>query len=128
MQRCFTNILSMDVKGTAKFYEQLLGMKRHFDSDWFIILTHDNIKGLELGILQQGHELAPNVAKTAPSGVMITFVVDDCDTVYKKAQALNAKIIEAPRDMPYGQRRMLLEDYDGTLIDISAPTAPIIET
>ncbi|WP_108882732.1 VOC family protein [Anderseniella sp. Alg231-50] len=125
MQRSFTNVLSEDVSKTAAFYENLLGMTRHFESDWFVILTHEDIQGLEFGILQRDHAIVPADIRAAPAGVIVTFVVADCDEVYRKAVAAKAPIIEPPADMPYGQRRMLLRDPDGTVLDVSAPTAPI---
>lgn len=125
MNRCFSNILSKNVSATATFYEELLGMKRHFDSDWFVILTHANIEGLELGVLQRDHEIVPEAARAAPAGVMLTFVVDDCDAIHERALKQGALVVETPVDMPYGQRRMLLKDPDGTIVDVSAPTAPI---
>lgn len=125
MQRSFTNVLSGNVHETAAFYEDLLGMVRHFNSDWFVILTHADIEGLEFGILQRDHAIVPTDVRSAPAGVIVTFVVADCDEVHRKALAANAVIIEPPADMPYGQRRMLLRDPDGTVLDISAPTAPV---
>ncbi len=127
MKRSFTNILSNDIEKTAGFYEKLLGMTRHFDSDWFVILTHPGIPGLEFGILQKDHETVPEAARTAAGGTIITFVVDDCDKVHGIAKELNADIIAEPTDMPYGQRRLLVRDPDGTIVDVSAPTAPITE-
>ncbi|MEL6965356.1 MAG: VOC family protein, partial [Pseudomonadota bacterium] len=50
-------------------------------------------------------------------------VVSDCDDVHKRAVEMSAEVVEPPTDMPYGQRRMLVRDPDGTLIDVSAPTA-----
>ena len=41
-----------------------------------------------------------------------------------KAQMARAESVEPPRDIPYGQRRMLIRSPDGALIDISAPAAP----
>jgi len=125
MKRALTNILSCNVSATADFYEKLLGMKRDFVSDWFIILTHPDIKGLEYAILNKGREIVPDIARMDAGGVIITFVVEDCDKVYMIANDLGAEIISKPTDMPYGQRRMLLKDPDGTIIDISAPTAPL---
>ena len=124
MQRQFINILSTDVAATADFYQTLLGMSRHFDSDWFVILTHPGIEGLEYGILQRDHGIVPEDVRAAPAGVIVTFVVADCDAVHDTAKTLGAEVIEPPTDMPYGQRRMLLRDPDGTVLDISAPTAP----
>jgi len=125
MKRCFTNILSSSVGETARFYEQIFGMKRKFDSDWFVVLTHDAIESLEVGILMRDHKVVPDSVRKSPSGVMITFVVDDCDTIYRKAVELGAQIIEAPKDMLYGQRRMLLLDPDGTVVDVSSPVGSV---
>ena len=124
MQRAFTNILSADVERCANFYQNLLGMTRHFDSDWFIILTHEAILGLELGILAQDHEVVPAEINVESGGAIITFVVEDCDAIHAIALELNADIIQPPADMPYGQRRMLLKSPDGMVLDVSAPTAP----
>ena len=127
MQRAFTNILCEDVEATARFYEQLLGMKRHFDSDWFVILTHDGIDGLEYGLLRRDHEVVPKAARTPPGGVIVTFVVDDCDSVHSMAVKIGADVVSKPTNMPYGQRRMLVRDPSGTMLDISVPTAPLTE-
>ena len=120
MQRCFTNILSGNVRKTAEFYEQILAMHRQFDSDWFVVLTHKSNENLELGILSRDHKFVPECARNPPTGIMITFVVDDCDSIHEKAINLGIQIIETPRNMPYGQRRMLLRDPDGTVVDISS--------
>ncbi|MBX2839685.1 MAG: VOC family protein [Gammaproteobacteria bacterium] len=125
MQRCFTNVLSEDVDNTALFYQNLLGMTRHFDSDWFVILTHPEVPGLELGVLQRAHAIVPASIANAPAGIIVTFVVDDCDEVYKRAKSLSTEVLQAPTDLFYGQRRMLLKDPDGTVIDVSSPNAPV---
>lgn len=127
MKRSFVNILSSDVEKTSIFYEDLLGMKRHFNSDWFVILTHDDVKGLEFGVLQRDNPIVPISIRQSPAGVIVTFVVDDCDDIHRVALKLEADVIEPPTDMPYGQRRMLLRDPDGTVLDVSAPTAPVLQ-
>jgi len=121
LNRCFTNILSEDIDVCATFYEDLFDMRRHFDSEWFVLLTHDDIEGLEFGVLQRDHEVVHEHIRAAPAGVMLTFVVDDCDVVYQRAVDMEADIIETPADQFYGQRRMLLRDPDGTVVDVSAP-------
>ncbi|RED48053.1 VOC family protein [Aestuariispira insulae] len=125
MQRVFSNILANDVDRTASFYEALLGMRRHFNSGWFVILTHDGMPGLEYGILKRDSDIVPPDVREAPQGVIITFVVEDCDLVHQIAQEMKADIIQPPTDMPYGQRRMLLRDPEGAVLDISAPTAAV---
>lgn len=120
MKRCFTNILSDDVEKTAQFYESVLGMKRDFDSDWFVTLVHDEAIGFELGILQKTHDTVPAKIRNTPAGIMLTFVVSDCESVFEHATQQGVDIIQPPTDMPYGQRRVLLRDPDGTVVDISS--------
>jgi len=121
MQRCFANILTEEVAATAAFYEELLGFTPRFASDWFVNLADPDNPVFELGILLQTSDIVPARAQRAPAGVMLTFVVGDCDAVYDRALTLKANVVEAPRDMPYGQRRMVLRDPAGTFVDISSP-------
>lgn len=125
MNRAFVNILSRDVGQTVSFYESLLGMTRAHDFGWFVILTHPDLASLEFGVLDRAHETAPaDPAASTRGGVMVTFVVDDVEQCYARAKDLGSVIIAPPTDMPYGQRRMLLRDPDGTIVDVSAPVAP----
>ncbi|TYC60491.1 glyoxalase [Rhodobacterales bacterium] len=121
MKRQFTNILTEEVALTAAFYEQLLGLKPQFASDWFVNLADPETPGLELGILDQTSDIVPARAQKAPAGIILTFVVEDCDTLYERARQMNAVIVEPPRDLPYGQRRMIVRDPAGTFVDISSP-------
>ncbi|MGL4238528.1 VOC family protein [Tabrizicola sp.] len=120
MNRFVPNILCADVDGTARFYERLMGMHRHYDSDWFVILSHTGMEGLEFGLLQRDHDIVPAEVRSRPAGMMITFVVADCDAVHAIASELGTSVIEPPTDMPYGQRRMLLRDPEGTVLDVSS--------
>lgn len=124
MNRCFANIVTLEVPAVASFYEALLGMERHADFGWFVILTHAEMPGLELGVLDRESEMTPAAARGAPGGVMLTFVVADVEAVADRAAARGANILEPPTNMPYGQRRMLLRDPAGTVLDVSSPTAP----
>ncbi|WP_420875357.1 VOC family protein [Photorhabdus aegyptia] len=55
--------------------------------------------------------------------MIITCIVEDVEPYYLKAQKLGFNIVEPPRDLPYGQRRLLIKDESGALLDISSPTA-----
>lgn len=121
MNRAFTNILTKDVALTAQFYQDLLGMKRSGDFGWFVILSHDDMPQFEIGILDQDHETTPKAVSNGPAGFIVTFVVDDVEEVYAQAIAMDAEIIQKPTDLPYGQRRLLIRDPAGTMVDVSAP-------
>lgn len=122
MQRAFANILTDSIEDTASFYENLLGMHRHFTSDWFIILTHPQMPGYELGILDRSHAVVPEPARESGGTMMMTFVVNDIGGTEEIARHMGAVVVEPPRRMDYGQTRMIVRDPAGTLVDLSAPT------
>ena len=121
--RFITNICSQDLAASRDFYQALLGLTVTFDSNWYVQLTDPDHSPLELGIIQQDHELIPAEFHAAPQGCYLTFVVDDVEAVYARAQALGLTVTQPPTDEFYGQRRLLLTDPDGLLVDISSPIA-----
>lgn len=121
MNRAFTNILCDDVAQTAQFYQDLLGMKRTGDFGWFIILSHDDMPGFELGVLAQDHETILAGVSGHPAGAILTFVVKDVEAIFRQADAMKAEILQKPTDLPYGQRRLMLRDPAGTPVDVSSP-------
>ncbi|MEM9532189.1 MAG: VOC family protein [Pseudomonadota bacterium] len=121
MNRFFLNILSDDIEATATFYQQVFGMQRHFDSDWFVILNHAEMPAHELGILKRDAEIVPDTGRGPFGGGLVTLVVEDCDTTFERATLAGAEVVEPPKLMPYGQRRALVRDPAGALLDISSP-------
>lgn len=121
--RLIPNICSQNLVRSRDFYINLLGFEVAFDSDWYIQLASATNPRLELGIIQQNHELVPSSFQTAPQGQYLTVVVDDVDKVYAQAMIMNLEVIQPPKDEFYGQRRMLLVDPNGLLLDISTPVA-----
>lgn len=122
MNRAFTSLLVGNVEASARFYESLLGMTRHGDFGWFVILTHPLMPGLEFGLLDRTHDTVPAELAAPPRGVVLTFVVEDVASVHARAEEMGAEILQPPTDLPYGQRRLLLRDPDGTPVDVSSPT------
>ena len=120
MQRAFTNILCENTEQVAQFYEEFLGMERQGDFGWFVVLTHPELSGLEFGLLDRNHETVPSELAASPQGVILTFVVNDVEDYFERAQKMGTHIIQQPTDMFYGQRRMLLKDPAGTTLDISS--------
>ena len=124
IQRMFFNVLSKDVAASKAFYVNLLDMKVHFDSDWFVILKPQGDNPFELGIVDVNHEIVPVSERASPTGCYPCFVVDDVDVVHQRALASGVEIIEPPREMFYGQKRLLIRDPDGMMVDISSPSGP----
>ena len=119
--RIFTNICSRDLEASKAFYTELLGLEVKYDSDWFVQLGSPTDPSLEFGLIRQDHELVPNTYRNDPNGMYITFVVPDVDASYVRAVGLGAEIIQEPKNEFYGQRRFLVKEPSGCLVDICSP-------
>lgn len=119
INRLLINICSNDLPKSKTFYTQLFQLDIGFDSDWFIQLRSKD-GSLEMGIIDRKSELIPEAFQLLPQGFYLTFVVDNVDQVFDTAQTAGFEIMEAPKDTFYGQRRMLLKDPDGALVDVSS--------
>jgi len=116
-----TNIRASDLQLSKRFYTRLLDVKVTRESDWYV---HFNARGnpaLEFAVITRDHDLVPEDLKAALSGISVTFVVDDVDAFYNRAVSTGVKIVQAPRNEFYGQRRFQVKDPDGCLVDISSP-------
>ena len=113
-----------DLVRARDWYVDRLDYKVDFDSDWFVQLRSPTNDAVELGILKRDHELVPEGFRGPRAGAMLTVVVDDVEAVYRKAQDRGDQIIEVPRNLFYGQRRLLLQDPDGMLVDVSSECEP----
>jgi catechol 2,3-dioxygenase-like lactoylglutathione lyase family enzyme len=119
--RILTNICTDDLQKSKDFYVELLGFKVKYDSDWYIQLCLPDDCEIEYGLIKRNHELVPKEYQNFPTGMYVTFVVKDVDLSYKKALDMELLIIQEPRNEFYGQRRFLLKDPSGCLVDISSP-------
>ncbi len=120
INRLMTNICSKDLKTSRNFYVSLFDFNIDYDSDWFVHLVSKD-RSLELGIILQSSELIPDEFQKNPQGFYITFVVENIDNVFQRATSKAYEIIREPHDTFYGQRRMLLKDPNGALVDVSSP-------
>jgi catechol 2,3-dioxygenase-like lactoylglutathione lyase family enzyme len=121
--RILTNICSDRLAESRDFYVALLGFDVSYDSDWYIQLRSPSNQELEFGIILRSHSLVPQEYQTTPSGMYVTFVVPDVDLVYEKALIMGLRIVQAPKNEFYGQRRFLTVDPNGCLIDICSPVS-----
>lgn len=115
-----TNICSENLAESRDFYTKLFDFNVDYDSDWFVHLISKD-KKLELGIIYRTNEIVPNDFQNNPQGFYITFVVDDVDETFEIAKSENFEVLSKPKDTFYGQRRLLLKDPNGVLVDISSP-------
>ncbi len=123
-QRSFYTIFSTDLIRSRDWYISLFGHRVEFESDWFVHLQDPVNPLIEFGILARDHEIVPERFRGEPAGGMLTVVVDDVDELHRHAVDQGLDIVEEPRDLFYGQRRLLLLDPDGLLVDVSSDCLP----
>ena len=124
IRRGFVSVLSDRLEETRDFYVELLGFRVDFDSDWFVHLQAPENDAIELGILKRNHELVPKEFRDAPRGMMVTVVVPNVDEVRERCHPLGIDVLQEPRNEFYGQRRMLVTDPSGILVDVSSECPP----
>ncbi|MEO0555643.1 MAG: VOC family protein [Bacteroidota bacterium] len=120
LNRMMTNICSKNLDESKVFYTSLFDFSIDYDSDWFIHLISKD-KQLELGIINATHEIVPKSTQTRPEGFYITFVVEKADDIFQIAKNEGFDIVSEPSDTFYGQRRLLLRDPNGVIVDVSSP-------
>jgi catechol 2,3-dioxygenase-like lactoylglutathione lyase family enzyme len=124
VQRILTNLCSDDLPASRDFYVALLDMQVNYNSDWYVQLKNSSHPELELCIIQRSHDLLPKEFQNLPNGMYVTFVVSDVDAIYQRAKAMKLAILQEPKNEFYGQRRFLLTDPSGCLVDVCSPWHP----
>ncbi|MEL6638825.1 MAG: VOC family protein [Bacteroidota bacterium] len=122
LQRLLPNLCTDDLAASKAFYTRLFAFEIAYDSDWFVQLQSPDA-ALELGLIARDSDFVPAAARGAATGFYLTLVVDDVELCFERAQQHQYPIEQAPADTPYGQRRMLLRDPNGVLLDVSSPIA-----
>lgn len=120
INRMLTNVCSQNLADSKAFYTKLFDFNVNYDSDWFVHLISAG-REVEIGIIRSDHELIPGEFRGKAAGMYITFVVDDAAAVFEKAKELGIEIIQEPELTFYGQKRVLLKDPTGVLVDVSSP-------
>jgi len=54
-----------------------------------------------------------------PMGAFLYVYVEDCDQTYQRAIQAGAKSLEKPADVPYGDRRAMIQDQWGNIWQIA---------
>lgn len=122
--RNFYCIFSDDLPGGRDWYVDRFAYRIAFDSDWFVNLQAPENAAVEIALMDRNSDLVPDTFRKIVGGGMLTIVVDNVDRIYDTMRAAGDRIVEPPRDLFYGQRRMLVQDPNGVLVDVSSQCDP----
>jgi len=114
----FTGIclVTQNVPGLARFYQQILGVDAEGDE------THVEMKteraGLTIFSTQGMESMAPGCMQGAGhGGFVIGFEVDDVDAEYERLKLLAVEIVKLPETYPWGSRSVWFREPDGNIVD-----------
>ena len=74
-----------------------------------------------MGIIRADLEIVAEETGENHRGTYLTFVVSDVDALFEEMQKEKQLLVQAQKDIFYGQGRMLVKDADEIWPDISSP-------
>jgi catechol 2,3-dioxygenase-like lactoylglutathione lyase family enzyme len=111
----FPDLCVGDVAASVAWYRALLQLDVVADHGWYAELGNDG--AVLVAFVQSGHETVPPTAGRQPTGVLVSFEVDDAVPVAARAAALGLEVVvELTTEL--GQRHLMVVDPDGAVVDI----------
>jgi predicted enzyme related to lactoylglutathione lyase len=117
-------VITGDITRLVGFYERATGLRANWANDDFAELT-TAAGTLAIGSTRTVGLFAPGSAEPgANRSVIIEFLVDDVDLVYRTIAGSVDDVVTEPTTMPWGNRSLLVRDPDGNLVNFFTPVTP----
>ena len=117
-------IITGDIARLVEFYEQVTGVSADWSNEDFAELRTPN-GTLAIGSTRTVALFAPGSARPAENNtVIIEFLVDDVDSVYRTLTGIVTDFVNEPTTLPWGNRSLLFRDPDGNLVNFFTPVTP----
>ncbi len=111
----FPDLCVRDVGVSVDWYRALLDLDVVVDHGWYAELGV--ARRTLVAFVRSGHETVPSRAGRRPSGILVSFEVDDAATVAARADALALDVV-VELTVELGQRHLMVVDPDGAVVDI----------
>jgi catechol 2,3-dioxygenase-like lactoylglutathione lyase family enzyme len=116
-----TCLISSDIRRLAAFYERVLGIEPHFDSDIYAeFRTGVGVLAIFDAKAQENYIPGSAVASANRSAIL-EFSVSDVDGEYARLQGIVQTWVKPPTTQPWGTRSIYFRDPDGNLVDFFTP-------
>lgn len=117
-------LLTTDVARAAAFYTTHLGFETVFAMDWYVQLRSSGERTYEMAIISHDHDTIPVAGRVPTQGLVLSFYVEDVDTIYDALRGAGLPVLTELRDEAFGQRHFVTADPDGVMIDIIKEIPP----
>ena len=119
----FPILNSRDLPRLVRFYEDALGATVEYR---FASGDEDDYVSLTIGEASLGIGRDPGVpGRGSGDRIALWFYVDDVDTAYAAWTRLGGGVVQAPTDMPWGERVAQVRDPDGNLVNLGAEASTL---
>jgi len=121
-------VITGDIKRLVGFYERATGLQAAWATEDFAELSTPH-GTFAVGSTRTVPLFAPGSAEPAANrSVILEFLVDNVDSVFKNLADFTDDFVQEPTTMPWGNRSLLVRDPDGNLVNFFTPvTAAAIE-
>jgi len=122
---CYPLITVRELRASRDFFVRHFGLAAVFEASWVVMLG-DAVSGdIRLGLMSPDHPSNPPGPEPFDGlGMIVTMQVDDAGAAFAQARAAGAAIHHALADEPWGQRRFMLRDPSGILVDVVEQVEP----
>lgn len=109
------------------FFVKFFGMSLVFEASWVVMLARTEGGPIALGLMTRDHpSVPPGPEAFNGKGMIMTFQVEDAAAEHKRLQAAGAPIVYGPAKEPWGQRRFMMQDPSGILVDVVEQIEPAV--
>lgn len=108
------------------FFVKFFGMRLVFEASWVVMLARKEGGPIVLGLTMADHPSKPPGPEAFDGkGMIMTFQVEDAAAEHKRLQAAGAPIAYGLAVEPWGQRRFMVRDPSGILVDVVEQIEPV---
>jgi catechol 2,3-dioxygenase-like lactoylglutathione lyase family enzyme len=101
------------------FFVRHFAMTVAFEATWVVMLCHRDDGSISLGLMSSDHPSHPPGPDVFDGrGMILTLQTDDATALHAQVAAASATIEHPLTDEPWGQRRFMVRDPSGILIDV----------
>ncbi|MEV6876153.1 VOC family protein [Amycolatopsis sp. NPDC051128] len=114
-------VITGDVARLVDFYERVTAVRATWANEDFAEIRTASAT-LAIAGTRTVPLFAPGSAHPAANrSVILEFLVDDVDRVYRNLTGFVADFVNEPTTMPWGNRSLLFRDPDGNLVNFFTP-------
>ena len=124
MRLRYTILYVEDVAASLAFYERAFGLRTqmlHESGDYGQLDTGNTALSFSSRKLMRSLGKTPAPPDPQRPTFEVAFEVDDVDAAFARAREAGAKVVQEPRDEPWGQRTSYVTDPEGYLVEICSP-------